>query len=179
MGHSIFDWDDENDKKEDEREQSFQPPAFVDDRPERVPESTPWNDPWQPVSPEDDRAETNWEQPAPENQWAEEPWRPEQDRSVEVTSEYVPYKPQSADESTRRGGLAWSAGIVFFSSIVFMLFVGWGADWVFQSSPWGIVAGIVLGSIIGFVQFFRISSQIFNPRKSEFRPLMPRDDEDR
>jgi F0F1-type ATP synthase assembly protein I len=32
---------------------------------------------------------------------------------------------------------------------------------VLGSSPWGIVAGIVLGSLIGFVQFFRITSQIF------------------
>jgi F0F1-type ATP synthase assembly protein I len=45
-----------------------------------------------------------------------------------------------------------------------MLIIGWGADLLLGSSPWGIVAGIVLGSIIGFVQFFRITSRIFKPQ---------------
>ncbi len=70
-------------------------------------------------------------------------------------------EPESFAETTRRSGLAWSAGIVFFASIVFMLILGWGADLLFGSSPWGIVAGIVLGSLIGFIQFFRLTSQIF------------------
>src|SRR6476659_8847129 len=73
----------------------------------------------------------------------------------------VEYRPDSVDETNRKSSLAWSAGIVFFSSIAFMLFLGWLADWLLGSSPWGVVAGIVLGSIIGFIQFFRMSSQIF------------------
>lgn len=70
-------------------------------------------------------------------------------------------KPQSAAETARNSGLAFSAGIVFFSAIVFMLVIGWGADLLLGSSPWGKVIGIVVGSLIGFIQFFRISSQIF------------------
>jgi F0F1-type ATP synthase assembly protein I len=58
-------------------------------------------------------------------------------------------------------GLAWSAGVAFTGAIVFMLFIGWIADLVLGSSPWGLVGGIILGAIIGFIQFFRISSQIF------------------
>lgn len=69
--------------------------------------------------------------------------------------------PESSDETMRKSGLAWSAGIAFFGAVVFMLIVGWGFDLLFGSSPWGLVGGIVLGSIIGFIQFFRISSQIF------------------
>ncbi|HEX2639872.1 MAG TPA: AtpZ/AtpI family protein [Pyrinomonadaceae bacterium] len=69
--------------------------------------------------------------------------------------------PESFAETARKSGLAWSAGIAFFASVVFMLIIGWIADLVLGSSPWGIVAGIVLGSLIGFVQFFRITSQIF------------------
>jgi len=42
-----------------------------------------------------------------------------------------------------------------------MLVIGWGADLLFASSPWGIVVGIALGALIGFFQFFRITSQIF------------------
>lgn len=72
-----------------------------------------------------------------------------------------PTEPESMTETVRRSGLAWSAGVAFFAAVVFMLVLGWGADVLLGSSPWGIVGGIVLGSIIGFIQFFRITSQIF------------------
>lgn len=64
-------------------------------------------------------------------------------------------------ENMRRTGLAWSAATVLVGSVVFMLIIGWFFDLVFGSSPWGIVGGIVLGALIGFVQFFRLTSQIF------------------
>ena len=70
-------------------------------------------------------------------------------------------EPETFAETARKSGLAWSAGIAFFASVVFMLILGWGADLVLGTSPWGIVAGIVLGALIGFVQLFRLSSQIF------------------
>ncbi len=70
-------------------------------------------------------------------------------------------KTQTTAETIRQSGLAWSAGIVFFGSIVFMMIFGWFADLLLESSPWGIVGGIVLGAVIGFIQFFRITSQIF------------------
>ncbi len=71
------------------------------------------------------------------------------------------YKPETAGETIRQSGLAYSAAIVLFASIVFMLVLGWFADLLLGSSPWGIVGGILLGAIIGFVQLFRITSQIF------------------
>lgn len=46
------------------------------------------------------------------------------------------------------------------------VFFGWLIDRLFGSSPWGIVGGIVLGSVIGFMQLFRITSQIFGPDKT-------------
>lgn len=86
---------------------------------------------------------------------------------------------ESMAETVRQSGLAWSAGIAFFASVVFMMIIGWGADLLFGSSPWGIVGGIVLGSIIGFVQFFRITSRIFNPNREmdSGRILVTRDDD--
>ena len=69
--------------------------------------------------------------------------------------------PDSSAETFRRTGLAWSAGVAFGGAVIFMLVLGWGADVLLGSSPWGIVGGIVLGSVIGFIQFFRITSQIF------------------
>jgi F0F1-type ATP synthase assembly protein I len=96
--------------------------------------------------------------------------------------DFVPiaYMPPSVEESARRSGLAYSAGIVLVVSVVFMLFLGWGADLLFGSSPWGLVAGIVLGAIIGFVQFVRITSRIFPPKNEvpAIRPLMSRDEDD-
>ncbi len=86
--------------------------------------------------------------------------------------------PESMAETTRKSGLAWSAGIVFFGSVVFMLVLGWFADLLLGSSPWGIVGGIILGSIIGFVQFFRITSQIFGaPKSEETKSTLFRDDD--
>ncbi len=71
------------------------------------------------------------------------------------------YKPETPAENIRQSGLAYSAAIILFASVVFMLILGWFADLLLGSSPWGIVGGIILGALIGFVQFFRITSQIF------------------
>ncbi|MEO6589982.1 MAG: AtpZ/AtpI family protein [Pyrinomonadaceae bacterium] len=70
------------------------------------------------------------------------------------------FKPESTAETIRKSGLAYAAGITLFVSIVFTMGLGWFADLMFGTSPWGIVGGIVLGSIVGFIQFFRITSQI-------------------
>lgn len=70
-------------------------------------------------------------------------------------------EPATLAETVRQSGLAYSAGIALFASVLFMLLIGWGADVLFGSSPWGIVVGIAVGALIGFVQFFRITSQIF------------------
>ena len=71
------------------------------------------------------------------------------------------FQPESTAETFRRTGLAWSAGVAFGGAVIFMLVLGWGADVLLGTSPWGIVGGIILGSVIGFIQFFRITSQIF------------------
>jgi F0F1-type ATP synthase assembly protein I len=85
------------------------------------------------------------------------------------------YAPETAGETVRRTGLAWSAGIAFFGAIVFMLFLGWIVDLLLGSSPWGLVGGIIFGSIIGFLQFFRITSRIFHagPSIPAEHPLLP------
>jgi F0F1-type ATP synthase assembly protein I len=74
------------------------------------------------------------------------------------------FKPESLAETARKSGLAYAAGITLFGSIVFLMGLGWFADLLLGTSPWGIVGGIVLGSIIGFVQFFRITSQILKDK---------------
>lgn len=69
-------------------------------------------------------------------------------------------KPESTAETARKSGLAMSAAIALFGSVVFLLVIGWFADLLLGTSPWGIVGGIVIGSIVGFFQFFRMTSQI-------------------
>jgi F0F1-type ATP synthase assembly protein I len=194
----IFDWDDEDEKKEaDDKVWGAYPLA----QPAKLPALPPPEQPTTPVAPEPHAEPETWNEietvirPRPEPASifsAYEPRKPEKqpDEWVgypgdnfesaaapepNVWSEYPADTPQ---ETARKGGLAWTAGIVFFSSVAFMLLLGWIADWLFESSPWGLIGGIVLGSIMGFVQFFRISSRIFNPKKTETaeRPLMTRDE---
>lgn len=90
----------------------------------------------------------------------------------------VAYTPDSTEETVRRSGLAWSVGIVFFGSVAFMLFLGWLADLLLGSTPWGIVGGVIVGSVIGFVQFFRLSSQIFRSEPEDHRSFLSRDDDE-
>lgn len=74
---------------------------------------------------------------------------------------FQPPPRESFAETARQSGLAYAAAITLFASVIFMLIIGWFADLLFGSSPWGKVAGIAVGSLIGFIQLFRISSQIF------------------
>lgn len=71
-------------------------------------------------------------------------------------------------ENVRQTGMAWSAAIALFGSILFFMVIGWFANLLLGIAPWGLVGGIVIGGILGFVQFFRINSKIFNPQPSDF-----------
>lgn len=71
------------------------------------------------------------------------------------------FEPETPDETMRKSGLAYSAAIILLASVIFMMILGWFADLLIGSSPWGIVGGIILGGLIGFIQFFRIASSIF------------------
>lgn len=73
-------------------------------------------------------------------------------------------KPESIAETARKSGLAYAAAITLFAAIAFLLGIGWFVDLLFGTSPWGIVVGIVLGSVVGFINFFRITSQILKDK---------------
>jgi len=72
----------------------------------------------------------------------------------------TPANPDLPDETIRKSGLAYGAGIALAGSVIFMLIIGWILDSFLGTAPWCLVGGIVLGSVIGFYQFFRITSQI-------------------
>ena len=69
--------------------------------------------------------------------------------------------PESLAETVRKSGLAYAAALTLFASVVFMLLIGWFVDLIAGSAPYGVVAGIILGAVIGFVQFFRLTARIF------------------
>jgi ATP synthase protein I len=73
----------------------------------------------------------------------------------------APFAPEKAAETIRRSGLAYAAVAALVGSVVFMLILGWLIDSFFGTGPYFLVGGIILGSIIGFLQFFRVTAQIF------------------
>lgn len=68
--------------------------------------------------------------------------------------------PESEGESIRKSGLAYGAVISLVGSILIFLGIGWALDKYLDKSPLFLVIGIVLGAIVGFYQFYRISSQL-------------------
>lgn len=90
----------------------------------------------------------------------------EQEEQIQVISK--DFEPVSKGEGIRNMGMAWSAAIALFGAVVIMLIIGWFVDLLLGTSPWGIVVGILFGAVIGFVQFFRITSNITNPKPNDF-----------
>jgi F0F1-type ATP synthase assembly protein I len=70
-------------------------------------------------------------------------------------------RPLTTAETIRQSGMAWSAAIGLFGSVLFMMILGWFFDLLTGASPVGLVGGIIIGSAIGFYQFFRTTAQIF------------------
>jgi F0F1-type ATP synthase assembly protein I len=70
-----------------------------------------------------------------------------------------PPDPDSQQETNRKSGLAYAAGFTLFACVAGFTGLGWLLDKWFQITPWLLVLGIVLGSIVGLYQFVRISSK--------------------
>jgi F0F1-type ATP synthase assembly protein I len=88
----------------------------------------------------------------------------EDEEEKEEPIEQLPYTPETADETARKSGLAYGAGLVLFGSVLIMLFLGWLGDQFFHTAPWLLVGGIFVGAILGFYLFFRTTSQIIKDR---------------
>jgi len=68
--------------------------------------------------------------------------------------------PESEEqEATRKGGMAYAAGLAIFFSVATFMGLGWALDrWL--GTSWLMIAGIVLGAVVGFYEFIRIISQL-------------------
>jgi len=66
---------------------------------------------------------------------------------------------EEVQETSRRSGMAYAAGLAIFFSVVSLMGVGWALDrWL--GTSWIMVTGIVLGAVVGFYEFIRIISKI-------------------
>jgi len=62
-------------------------------------------------------------------------------------------------ETTRRSGAAYAAGLAIFFSVLSFMGLGYVLDrWL--GTNWLMIAGIILGSVVGFYEFIRIISRI-------------------
>lgn len=63
-------------------------------------------------------------------------------------------------DENQKSGLAYGAGLSFFFAVAGFCGLGWLLDQWFRTSPWLMVAGLVLGAIAGFYQFFKLTSKL-------------------
>jgi ATP synthase protein I len=64
------------------------------------------------------------------------------------------------ESENRKSGLAYAAAVALFGSVLTLLGLGWLLDRWLGTSPWLLVAGIVLGSVFGLYEFIRITSKL-------------------
>jgi ATP synthase protein I len=62
-------------------------------------------------------------------------------------------------KAIRKSGLAYAAVFSIIASIVSFLILGWLLDKWLNTTPWLVVTGIILGSIVGFYEFIRLMSR--------------------
>jgi ATP synthase protein I len=63
-------------------------------------------------------------------------------------------------EANRKTGLAYAAGINLFASVIALAGLGWLLDRWLATAPWLLVTGVVLGAVVGFYQFIRITAKL-------------------
>ena len=64
-----------------------------------------------------------------------------------------------AADAARSSSIAYAAGLSIFFSVLTLMGVGWALDRYFGTG-WLMVAGIVLGAVVGFYQFIRMISRL-------------------
>jgi ATP synthase protein I len=70
----------------------------------------------------------------------------------------MPEQNKQGDEN-RRSAVAYAAALSIFFTVLAGFGLGWALDRWRGTSPWFVVAGIVLGSALGLYQFVRLTSK--------------------
>jgi ATP synthase protein I len=61
---------------------------------------------------------------------------------------------------TQKSGIVYGAVFSLAAAIVACLLLGWVLDRWLRTGPWLLVAGIVVGAVVGFYQFIRMMSKV-------------------
>jgi ATP synthase protein I len=67
---------------------------------------------------------------------------------------------EDQQEVNRKSGIAYAAAISLFAAVVGGLIIGWLLDRWLGTSPWLLVAGVILGAAAGFYEFIRAASKL-------------------
>lgn len=57
-------------------------------------------------------------------------------------------------------GMAWRLSTELLASVMVGMFLGWGADTLFGTRPWGLLIGLGLGIAAGFMSVFRTAERM-------------------
>lgn len=63
-------------------------------------------------------------------------------------------------ETNRKSGIAYAAALNLFGCVAAFCGAGWLLDRWRGTSPWFLVAGVVVGAALGFYQFVRLTSKL-------------------
>ncbi len=67
---------------------------------------------------------------------------------------------EEKEEVNRRSGAAYAAAFSLFACVISGMIAGWLLDRWLKTSPWLLVAGIVLGAAAGFYELVRATSKL-------------------
>lgn len=70
-------------------------------------------------------------------------------------------QPESKQETNRKSGFAYAAGITLFACVTSFCGLGYLIDRWLGTTPWFLVGGIVVGSAAGLYEFVRISAKTY------------------
>jgi len=63
-------------------------------------------------------------------------------------------------ETNRKSGLAYAAGLNLFVSVIGFSGLGWLLDRWLETAPYCLAGGVVIGAAAGFYQFVRLTSKL-------------------